>query len=78
MELKLKNANSFIIEINEMVKSGNYESYIEAIVSYCEKNNMDVETAASLLKGSGAIKIKSKIQEEGESIHLLPKTNRIV
>lgn len=74
IEIKLKNANSFILEINSMVQSGKYNSYIEAIVDYCERNNMDVETAASLLKGSGALKIKAKIQEEGESINLLQKT----
>lgn len=77
MELKLKNdANVFITKITEMFNTGKYESYMEVVVSYCEKNNIEIETAASLLKG--ATKIKSKLQEEGENINLLPKTNKVI
>lgn len=68
----MKNSAVFISEIEKMVDGG-YENYIDAIVFYCQKTGMDVETAASLLKNSA--KIKSKIQKEAEKLNLLPKTN---
>ena len=70
--VNMKTSAAFIAEIENMVESG-HGSYIDVVVEYCQKNNMDVETAASLLKNSA--KIKSKIQKEAEKINLLPKTN---
>jgi len=70
----IKNANSFIIEIENMIQKG-YQSYIDAVIDYCSKNNIDIETAASMLKTS--TKLKSKIQKEAEDINLLPKTNNL-
>lgn len=70
----IKSANVFINEIEELKKKG-YDSYIDTIVDYCSKNNMDVETAASILKSS--VKMKSILQKEAESINMLPKTNNL-
>lgn len=68
----MKSANVFINEIESLMKRG-YESYLDAIVDYCSKNNMDIETAASILKSSS--KMKSILQKEAEKINLLPKVN---
>lgn len=75
IEIKgIKSANVFINEIEELKKKG-YDNYIDTIIDYCAKNNMDVETAASMLKSS--TKMKSILQKEAESINMLPKTDSL-
>lgn len=71
----MKTSAEFISKIEIMMASGKYEGYMEAVIEYCEKNNLDVETAAALLKTS--TKIKSKIQKEAEGVNLLPKTSNL-
>ena len=50
-------------------------SYLEAVIHYCQLNNLEVELAARLLSGA----IKAKLQKEAEELHFLPKsrTNRL-
>lgn len=49
--------------------------YIDAVLSYCEKNNIEYETVASLIKSS--VKLKSAIQLEAENLNFIPKTSRL-
>lgn len=49
--------------------------YIDAILHYCEKNQLEVEAVASMVKNSS--KIKSQVQMEAEDLHYLPKTARL-
>ncbi len=49
--------------------------YIDAIVHYCQKNNIEVETVASIIKSSG--KLKSRLQAEGEQLNFLPRSARL-
>lgn len=49
--------------------------YIDAIVHYCEKNDIEVETVASIIKSSG--KLKSRLQAEGEQLNFLPRSARL-
>ena len=42
---------------------------------HCEKNNIEVESIASLIKSNE--NIKSKIQIEAENLNFLPKTARL-
>jgi hypothetical protein len=49
--------------------------YIDAIVHYCEKNDIEVETVASIVKSSG--KLKSRLQAEGEQLNFLPRSARL-
>ena len=49
--------------------------YIDAIVHYCQKNNIEVETIASIIKSSG--KLKSRLQAEGEQLNFLPRSARL-
>jgi len=44
--------------------------YMDAVVHYCEKNNIELETAASIIKSNS--KFKAIIQNEGEDLNLLP------
>ena len=46
-------------------------SYIDAVVDYCETNNLEIEVIAKIITGA----LKSKIKIEAEELHLLPKSN---
>lgn len=49
--------------------------YTDAVVHFCEKNNVAIETAASIIKSNS--KFKAIIQNEGEDLNLLPKTVKL-
>jgi len=61
-------------EIERIVQEKNTD-YIDAVVLYCQANNIEIETAASLVKGS--TKMKAKIQNEAEDLNYLPKTRKL-
>lgn len=46
-------------------------SYMDAVLLYCEENNVEIEVAASLINNN----IKYQIQLEAEELHFLPKSN---
>ena len=64
----------FISEIDDLVLKYNLE-YLDAVVYYCEKNNLELETAESIIKSN--LKIKSKLQLEAENLNFLPKTAKL-
>ena len=47
--------------------------YMDSVLFYCEQNEMEPETAASLITG----KLKQKIREEAEDLNFLPKTAKL-
>jgi hypothetical protein len=49
--------------------------YIDAIIMYCEKNNLEVESIASIIKNNEVFKYK--VQIEAENLNFLPKTARL-
>lgn len=49
--------------------------YIDAVVMYCEKNGLEVESVASLITNNEAL--KAKVQIEAENLNYLPKSNRL-
>lgn len=49
--------------------------YMDAVVHYCEKNNLEIETAAAIIKSNG--KFRAIIQNEGEDLNLLPRTAKL-
>lgn len=71
---KVTNTEVFYKEIDVLVRKHNL-SYMDAIVYYCEKNELEIETAASMIKGN--FRIKSQIQQEGELLNFLPKTAKL-
>jgi hypothetical protein len=71
---KIVSAEIFYEAIDNLVKHHDL-SYMDAIVYYCEKNDIEIETAASLIKGN--FRIKSSIQSEGEQLNFLPKAARL-
>lgn len=68
-----KNSN-FVEEIEVLCKDKNIE-YIDAIVFWCEKNNLEVETAAYWIKKDPAM--KSKVQAEAENLNILKRGARL-
>lgn len=64
----------FSKEIETLVRDKKME-YIDAVVYFCEKSGVDIETAASLIKNNS--KLKASIQEEAEHLNYLPKTQKL-
>ena len=47
--------------------------YMDAVVHYCERNEVEIETAAKLLNSV----IKSKIEAEAMDLNFLPKEAKL-
>lgn len=65
---------SFTREIEKLVVTYKLD-YMDAVVHFCEKNNIEIETAASIIKSN--LKIKSKLQLEAETLNFLPKSAKL-
>jgi len=61
-----------IQEIETLVNNTTLD-YIDAVVFYCEKNNLEVETMAEIIKHNSAM--KSKIQLEAETLKMVKRTS---
>jgi len=72
--VKIKTNEDFIKEIEKIVKLKNVE-FLDAVLYYCEENNIEVEVAASLVKQNNVL--KAKIQFEAENLNLMKKTARL-
>ena len=75
MELEGKvTVNNFQTVIESCVhKKG--MGYLEAIMWYCEENNIEIEAVASLIKKSDVI--KAKLEAECEDQNMINKTPRL-
>ena len=63
----------FVTEVEDLISSG--LDVMDAIVHYCELNNIEIETAASIIKSNQ--RIKSRLQFEAERLNYLPKTSKL-
>lgn len=66
--------NNFVEEIEDLCKEKSIE-YIDAVVMWCEKNNLEVEVAAYWIKKDPSMKMK--IQAEAENMNILKKGARL-
>jgi hypothetical protein len=66
--------NSFVEEIEILCREKNIE-YIDAIVMWCEKNNLEVETAAYWVKKDHSMRMK--IQAEAENLNIIKRGARL-
>jgi hypothetical protein len=73
-ELKIRTPASFAEEIEDLIWKYDI-SYIDAVILFCEENDLEVETAASLIKLNANFKIK--VQAEAEDLKYLPKIARL-
>jgi hypothetical protein len=69
----LKNSG-FVEEIEKLCKEKNIE-YIDAIVFWCEKNKLEIETAAYWIKKDPVM--RSKVQAEAENLNILKRGARL-
>lgn len=65
---------SFYEDVLQIVKDLNL-SYLDAIICYCERNNIEIETAATLVKGN--FRLKASLQSDGEQLNILEKTAKL-
>ena len=65
---------TFHRQIEEIIIDKQIE-YIDAIVYWCAKNNVEVEYAASFVKRNQVM--KAKIQNEAEKLNYLAKTSKL-
>ena len=68
------NSNNFAADIEKLCRTKNLE-YIDAVILWCEKNKLEVEFAASLVKKDPVM--KSKLQVEAENLNILKKGARL-
>jgi len=68
----LMNTKEFTIKIEELAKQKNLK-YIDAIVHFCENNEIDVGTVGPLISKN----LKDKIALEAQDLNYLPKTGRL-
>lgn len=72
--VNIKSSSDFVKEIEKIVSSKNVD-FFEAVIHYCEVNNIEVETAASLIKQNQVL--KAKIQYEAENLNMMKKSARL-
>ena len=72
LENKFFCPTKFAQEIETLVHSEDRMSYIDAIIHFCEKNNLDVESVPKLISKP----LKEKIKYEAMELNFLKKTSR--
>ena len=71
LENKFYCSRKFSEEIEKIVQTNKDMKYIDAIVHFCEKNNVDVETIPKLISKP----LKEKIKCEAMQLNFLKKTS---
>lgn len=70
---KFLNAAKFSNDIEQIVKeSGGLVNYIEAVVTYCEDNEIEIETVSKLISKP----LKEKIKYQAQTLNYMKKTSR--
>ena len=72
LESKFFCPSRFAQEIESIVHSNMDMSYIDAIIHFCEKNNIDVESVPKLISKP----LKEKIKYEAMELNFLKKSSR--
>ena len=70
----IKTSSDFVKEIEKIV-SQKHIDFFEAVIYYCEINNIEVETAAALVRQNSVL--KAKIQYEAENLNMIRKSARL-
>lgn len=71
-EKKFTNPEKFAQDIEEILKSDSDHTYISAIVEYCEKHNLDIESIVKLIPKP----LKEKIRNDAERLNFITKQVR--
>lgn len=73
-EIQSNAVSNFIAEIERIRRIDNLP-YMDAILEYCESNELEIEVVAKFI--SKNLLLKSKIQQEAEDLNFLPKTSKL-
>ena len=68
------NNEKFLHHIEKLVSTKG-TSYVDAVVHYCEINNIEIETVAAIIKGNA--KIKAQLRSDYEDLNYFPKTAKL-
>lgn len=71
---KTLSSEKFIKEIERLVVDYKID-YMDAVVHFCEKNSIEIEAVASIIRSN--LRIKSKLQDEAENLNFLPKRAKL-
>ena len=72
LESKFFCPSRFAQEIEKLVQTNSDMNYIDAIIHFCEQNNIDVESVPKLISKP----LKEKIKYEAMELNFLKKTSR--
>lgn len=72
LESKFFCPSRFAQEIESLVQLNQDMNYIDAIIHFCEKNNIDIESVPKLISKP----LKEKIKYEAMELNFLKKTSR--
>ena len=72
MEKKFFCPTKFAQEIETLVLENNDMNYIDAIVHFCDKNSIDVESVPKLISKP----LKDKIKRDAQELNFMKKTSR--
>ena len=67
------NSKEFSLEIEKIVQERRGISYMDAILRYCEENELDPGTVAPIITKT----LKDKITIEAQNLNYIPKTGQL-
>ena len=67
------NSKEFSLQIEKIVQEKKGISYMDAILKYCEENELDPGTVAPMITKT----LKDKITIEAQNLNYLPKTGQL-
>jgi len=71
--MKEISTENIVKEIQAFIDKG--VPYIDAVVEYAEKNEVEIEVIGQMIKSSPIL--KAKIQYEAEELNMMDKTDRL-
>lgn len=73
--LQSKDVAKFLREI-EIIRGNSGEvSYLDAVVHYCEKKELEIESIGDFIRKNALL--RSKLQEDAESLNFLEKSSQL-
>ncbi len=69
----IMNSKEFSLEIEKIVQDKRGISYMDAVLKYCEDNELDPSTVAPMITKT----LKDKITIEAQNLNYLPKTGQL-
>jgi len=69
----IMNSKDFSLKIEQIVQDKKGISYMDAILKYCDENDIDPSTVAPMLTKA----LKDKITIEAQNLNYIPKTGQL-